>query len=291
MSRKIITFCVTIFILLTCSFTAFAKGFDPDQTGSISVTLTEQKQNAPIVGAELSVYYVATVVMDDDGDLIYDLTGEFKKLNVLLNDANLTSKLDAFVSQHTVPSIKITTNTEGTALCSELPLGLYFVKQTGAVEGFSTCTPFIATVPNERDGKYVYEVNATPKTEVTRLTSVTIKKVWNTDASTKTADSVKVQLLQNGNVIKTATLNAQNNWQITYDGMPESDAYSIKEINVPKGFTATYSKTGYVFTVTNTSTLPQTGQVIWPIPVLAVGGMLLIALGIMLLRKKRKTNA
>jgi hypothetical protein len=96
--------------------------------------------------------------------------------------------------------------------------------------------------------------------------------------------------LRNGNVVKTAILHAQNNWQVTYAGMPESDAYSIKEIDVPKGFTATYSKTEYVFTVTNTAALIQTGQLIWPIPVLAISGMLFIAAGIMLLQKKRKTN-
>jgi hypothetical protein len=105
------------------------------------------------------------------------------------------------------------------------------------------------------------------------------------------ADSVTVQLLKNGTVVKTATLNAQNNWQVTYTGMPESDAYSVNEVNVPKGFTATYKQNGYVFTVTNTSTLIQTGQLIWPIPVLAVSGMLFIAVGIVLLRNKRKTNA
>ena len=42
-----------------------------------------------------------------------------------------------------------------------------------------------------------------------RLTSITIKKVWNTDASTEMADSVTVQLLKNGTAVKTATLNAQ----------------------------------------------------------------------------------
>lgn len=118
-----------------------------------------------------------------------------------------------------------------------------------------------------------------------------IKKVWNTDASTEAADHVTVQLLQNYTVIRTAVLNADNNWQVTYTDMPESDAYCIAEINVPQGFTATYSQTGYVFTVTNTSTLIQTGQLVWPIPVLAAGGMLLIAVGTALLQKKRKTNA
>ncbi len=291
MSRKIIIFCLTILLISTCSYTVFAEEYNPDLTGSISVTLTDKKQNEAIVGAELSVYYVATVLLDDDGNLMYDYTDDFKQFDTAIDDTELATKLDAFVSQHNVPSTKITTNIDGTALCNGLPLGLYFIKQTGAVEGFAPCTPFLVTVPNEKDGEYLYKVNASPKTEVARLVSITIKKVWNTDKSTEAAESVTVQLLKNGSVVKTAILNAQNNWQITYADMPESDTYSIKEVNIPKGFTATYKQEDYVFTVTNTSTLIQTGQLIWPITVLAGGGMILIAVGIVLLQKKRKTNA
>ena len=291
MSRKFIVFCLTLLLVLTCSYTVFAEEYNPDLTGSISVTLTDKKQSEAIVGAELSVYYVATVLLDDDGNLMYDYTDDFKQFDTAIDDTELATKLDAFVSQHNVPSTKITTNIDGTALCNGLPLGLYFIKQTGAVEGFAPCTPFLVTVPNEKDGEYLYKVNASPKTEVARLVSITIKKVWNTDKSTEAAESVTVQLLKNGSVVKTAILNAQNNWQITYADMPESDTYSIKEVNIPKGFTATYKQEDYVFTVTNTSTLIQTGQLIWPIPVLAGGGMILIAVGIVLLQKKRKTNA
>ena len=291
MSRKIIIFCLTILLISTCSYTVFAEEYNPNLTGSISVTLTDKKQSEAIVGAELSLYYVATVIMDENENLIYNYTNDFKQLDCAIDDAELATKLDLFVSQHSIPSVKTTTNINGTAMCAELPLGLYFIKQTGAVEGFAPCTPFLVTVPNEKDGKYLYEVNASPKTEVTRITSITIKKVWNTDKSTEAADSVTVQLLRNGNVVKTAILNMQNNWQVTYSDMPESDAYSVKEVDVPKGFTATYKQQDYVFTVTNTSTLIQTGQLIWPIPVLAGSGMLLIAVGIVLLQKKRKTNA
>ena len=291
MSRKIIIFCLTILLISTCSYTVFAEEYNPNLTGSISVTLTDKKQSEAIVGAELSLYYVATVIMDENGNLIYDYTNDFKQLDCAIDDAELATKLDAFVSHHNVPSTKIITNIDGAAMCNGLPLGLYFIKQTGAVEGFAPCTPFLVTVPNEKDGEYLYDVNASPKTEVARLVSITIKKVWNTDKSTEAADSVTVQLLRNGNVVKTAILNMQNNWQITYADMPESDTYSIKEVNIPKGFTATYKQEDYVFTVTNTSTLIQTGQLIWPIPVLAGGGMILIAVGIVLLQKKRKTNA
>jgi hypothetical protein len=280
-----------VLLILTCSFTVLAEEIDLDKTGSISVTLTEKTQNESIVGAELSVYYVANVILDANGKLIYNYTEDFKQFDTALDDTALATKLDAFVSEHSLPSIKITTNAVGTALCDGLPLGLYFIKQTGAVEGFAPCTPFIVTVPDKNDGEYVYDVNASPKTEVLKLTSITIKKVWNTDKSTKTANSVTVQLLKDGKVIKTATLSKDNDWQITYNDMPESDAYTVEETDVIKGFISTVKQDGYVFTVINTSTLIQTGQLMWPIPVLAIGGMLLIAVGIIILQKKRKTNA
>ncbi len=290
MRRKIITLCVTVLLILACSLTVFAQDFDQNKTGSISVTLMEQNKKEPIIGAKLSVYYVATVRMNENGKIGYVCTDDFEDVGVALDDVSLAKKLDEFVSKNKVSSIKITTDKTGTAVCKGLALGLYFVKQTEAVKGFAPCTPFIVTVPSKKTGGYVYDVNASPKTEASRFASITIKKEWNTDKSTAATDSVTVQLLRNGDVVKTATLHAKNDWQVTYTDMPESDAYSIKEVNIPKGFTATYSKTGYVFTVTNTSTLIQTGQLIWPIPVLAVGGMIFIVIGIVL-SKKRKTNA
>ena len=290
MCRKILTFCVTVLLLFACFNGVSAEEFDPSKTGSISVTLMEQNQNEPIVGANFSVYYVATARLDPEGDLIYHYTEDFARLDIALDDMLLAEKLDGFVAQETVPSIKITTNAQGTATCEELPIGLYFVKQTGAVEGFAPCAPFLVTVPNVENGEYVYQVNASPKTEVTKLISITIKKVWNTDASAAATESVTVQLLKDGTVVKTAVLNDANHWQVTYADMPQSDDYTIEEVDIPQGFTATYSKTGYTFTVTNTATLIQTGQRIWPIPVLAVAGMLLIVAGTLLLQKKRKTN-
>ena len=290
MRRKILTFCVTILLLFACFNGVSAEEFDPSKTGSISVTLMEQNQNEPIVGANFSVYYVATARLDPEGDLIYNYTEDFARLDIALDDMSLAEKLDGFVAQETVPSIKITTNAQGMATCEELPIGLYFVKQTGAVEGFAPCASFLVTVPNVENGEYVYQVNASPKTEVTKLISITIKKVWNTDASAAATESVTVQLLKDGTVVKTAVLNDANDWQVTYANMPQSDDYTIEEVGIPQGFTATYSKTGYTFTVTNTATLIQTGQRIWPIPVLAVAGMLLIVAGTLLLQKKRKTN-
>ena len=290
MGRKMFVFCLAI-LLLGCSVTAFAEQWDDTRTGTISVTLLDQYGKEPLEGAELAVYYVAAVSRNQAGKLTYTYTRNFENCGIELYDPDLAVKLDAYLSENPVSAIKNITDEEGKVTFSNLKLGLYFVRQTGAVEGFAPCTSFLVTVPNQTEDGYVYEVNASPKTQVVKLTTITIKKVWNTDASTKAADSVTVQLLKAGTVVKTAVLNAQNNWQVSFPDMPESDAYSIKEINIPKGFTATYNQKGYEFTVTNTASLAQTGQLIWPIPVLAGAGVLLLVAGFVLLQKKREVNA
>lgn len=290
MKRKILTFLVAALLVIACGTTAFAEKLEPGKTGAISVTLTEQQNKEPIVGAELSVYYVATVCMDGNGNLCYVYTDAFENGGIDIQDPSLATKLDVFVSENQIPAVKITTDETGTATCSDLALGLYFVRQTGEVEGFAPCAPFVVTVPVKNTDGLVYHVNASPKTEAAKLTAITIKKVWNTDASTAVADQVTVRLMKNETVVETAVLNAENNWQVTYTDMPESDAYRVEEVDVPKGFTATYQQNGYVFTVTNTAALIQTGQLVWPIPVLAMGGVVFIAVGILLLQKKRKQN-
>lgn len=291
MRRKLFSAFLTLWILFLMPMTAFAQGLDFDRAGSISVTLMDQDGKTPITGAELSLYHVASVGLNNQHNLSYTFTNVFKDCGCSLDDPALSAILDAFVKDHSVSAEKLVTDTYGNATFANLPLGMYFVQQTNTVSGYAPCTSFLVMVPNQTDGSYVYDVNASPKTDVAKLTDITIKKVWNTDASAKAAGSVTVQLLRDGIVLETATLSAQNNWQVVYKDMPESDVYSIREVNVPQGFTATYSQKGYVFTVTNSSSLIQTGQLMWPIPVLSSAGLCLIAIGIIVLRKTGMKNA
>ena len=291
MKRKILAFCIALLLILNCTVTAFAEEPDLLKTGSICVTLTEQYEKTPIVGAELSVYFIAAAGINTDGNLNYVLNEDFAGLGFAVDDPELVSKLDAYLLDNEMPAIHLITDENGTASCENLPLGLYFIHQTNSVEDYAPCTPFLVTLPALTDDGYVYDVNAAPKTEVAKLTDITIKKVWNTDAYNKATDSVTINLLRGGQVVQTAVLNESNNWQVTYTDLPESDSYTVEEVDVPKGFTATYKQRGYVFTVTNTSTLIQTGQLIWPIPVLSFLGILLIGAGAMLLLKKRNRNA
>ena len=290
MKRKILFLCLLVLIWTIFPMTAMAQEMDYDKKGSISLTLTSQYGEEPLNGAELSVYYVGTMGVNSYGELNYIYTEDFEECGIALDDAALIAKLDAFVSERDIPCEKIITNSYGKAICTELPLGLYLVKQTNEVNGFAPCTSFLVTIPIDTGDGYEYDINASPKTDVVKFTDITIKKVWNTDKSTELPSSVTVQLLRDNVVIKTATLNAKNNWKVTFSDMPVSDSYTVVEKNVPKGYTATYSEKDFVFTVTNTPALAQTGQLVWPIPVLAIVGLILITVGAVILRVSRDEN-
>ena len=291
MQHKIAAVWLAVWILLLTPMTAFAHSFDVDRVGSVSLSLMGTDGRTPIAGAGLSLYYVASLTSNSENNLCYTFTEAFAACGAALDDPALAVKMDVFVGEGVAPVTSVVTDPEGRAVFANLPLGLYLVKQTAAAPGGELCTSFLVTVPNREADEYVFDVNASPKTEVAKLTSVTVKKVWNTDDSTPIADSVSVRLLRDGVAVKTATLNRENNWQVTFRDMPASDAYSIQEVNIPQGFTATYVQSGDVFTVVNSASLIQTGQLIWPIPVLALSGLLLIAVGVTLLRKTEDDNA
>lgn len=290
MKNKIISLCLTLCVVFILPLTAFADGFVSGKKGSVSVELIDNTANTPVAGAELTAYYVATVSLNSSGDLVYVYTDEFDGCGIALDDSSITSKLDTYIQSNSVSALKAVTDAKGKAVFSNLPVGLYFVKQINAVAGYAPCRPFIVTVPYKKGNSYIYSVDASPKTDIARLTDITIKKVWNTDESTKIADKVTIQLLRDGAVIETLTLSKSNGWKVTVSDMPESDAYSVVEINVPNGFTPTYSQNGYEFTVTNTASLIETGQLVWPVPILAMAGLLFITLGYVALRRQEDAD-
>lgn len=291
MGHKLIAVLLAAWMLLVMPVTVLAAEFDMDRVGSISVTLMEPEGKEPIEGAELSLYHVAEVSLNSENKLSYTFTGEFENCGCPLDDPELSGKLELFIQAEPVDARRIETDANGTAVFTELPLGLYFVRQTNTVAGYAPCSSFLVTIPNDGSEGYVYDINASPKTDVVKRTDISIRKVWNTDASTEAAQSVTVRLMRDGAVIETAVLSEENNWQVVYTDLPESDAYSIVEVDVPNGFTATYTRNGYDFTVTNTAALIQTGQLVWPIPVLAMAGLCLIAVGTTVLRRTRDDHA
>ena len=90
--------------------------------------------------------------------------------------------------------------------------------------------------------------------------SVTVRKVWKGDKEENRPDSVTVQLLRNGEAYEsksfttTRTLSASNNWRTSWVSLSDSYSWSVEEVDVPDGYTADVTRSGSVWTITNTLT-------------------------------------
>lgn len=293
-------------LLCMTSFSAYAyTEIDTGKTGSITVSPSSGQS----IGTELTIYRVADVVADN-GNQKYALTDEFAASGVDLTNLNdtktLAKTLSSYVSTNKISGTSKTAGTDGSVQFSSLKLGLYLVIQTVVQSGESIVNPFLVSVPMQ-DGNenWVYDVDASPKAETYELVDITVKKVWNDGNSSSRPSSVTVKLYKDSALVDTVKLNSGNSWKYTWKNLEKSDGYSVSEESV-SGYTATYSKSGYTFTVTNTgnstsstpggssnngSTLAKTGQLNWPVPLLAGCGVVLFAVGWALVFLKRKTDA
>ena len=124
------------------------------------------------------------------------------------------------------------------------------------------------------------------------LLDLKVVKKW-VDQDSSRPGSVEINLLRDKKAVegRTVVLNSKNNWQATWTGLDSRLAWSVKEAKVPAGYTASYKYSDGIWYVTNTGSLLQTGQLNWPIPVLCAGGFLLLAVGMLLMkRKEEKTD-
>ena len=269
---------------------------DFNSKGSIEINLNEKTDNEKIEGAEILLYKVADA-KSENHNLMFEYIEELKSCNASLNDLETKSKSEEIEKciNENIKSLKQITDINGTVKYNDLDLGLYLVKQNNIVEGFSKIDSFLVMIPKIANNKWIYDIKSTPKTDIIRVIDINVKKVWNTSTS-NTNDSIKiprsieVELLLNDKVIDTVKLSKDNNWLYTWENLAKSEEYTIKEINVPKGYTPSYQKDNNTFIVTNTSTLVQTGQMLWIVMLLIITGITFIIISIIYDRKTNEQN-
>lgn len=263
---------------------------DFSKKGSIKITLTEEQDNEAISGAEITIYKVASAD-EEEHKLIFTYTDEFNHCKTSLdnlNDTSITKEISKCAKDVSSELVQ-TTNNLGSVKFKNLDLGLYLVTQSNKVEGYSNIDSFLVMIPKVEDNKWIYNIKSEPKTDIYRTINLQVIKVWNKqNKNTKLPDNVTIELYKDEELIDTITLNNENNWNYIWQDIEKSDSYKVVEKNIPKKYTATYTQEGYVFTVTNTDKLAETGQIYLPIIILASIGSILVLAGIF--EFKKETN-
>lgn len=279
---KKIIFILIIFVMFIGNIKA-DNIVDLNKKGSISINLKGENN---IVGAEIQIIQIGKVNIVNN-NLVFEYIDELNDCNYKLSDENIKNIEVCIQNKKLNVTTKITDN-NGKVLFDNLNLGVYYIKQINKIKNFSQIDPILIMLPKEINNSFEYNIDASPKIEILDLTDIKIKKIWNTDKKDKILNHVTIELYKDKEKIETVTLNEENNWEIVIEGLPKSDSYSVKEINLPKGYTVTYNLNEYTFTVTNTPSLVDTGQITYVYNIILFIGIMLIIVGIIL--KRREIN-
>lgn len=127
--------------------------------------------------------------------------------------------------------------------------------------------------------------------------SVSVSKVWKDGGSSNRPSYVSVQLYRNGNAYgNTVTLSESNSWRYTWSNLDDDYTWTVNEVNVPRGYTRTVTRSGDVWTITNTKPIdkiPQTGDnsniTLWiALACMSAAGMLITLCGKMRINRQRR---
>ena len=269
-------------------------GFDSDAKCLLRVlVLNEHDLEQPVTDAEVTLYRAADVEFADE-QAKYPCTDDFKgcaeQLENVSSEDN-AEKLFDYAVKNRLKGITLVTDETGKVEFSELQPGVYLIAEIRSNNyNFARFKPFLAVLPYDNDGEWVFTVTAMPKISNSRLEfdkDVTVRKIWNDDGKNR-PESISVQLLSGNEVLDTVSLSDKNGWMHTWTELDSGKVYSVKETDVPEGYTVTYSETNGGFIINNTRSLIKTGQLRWPIPVLGISGLAFLVIGFLLKRSSKE---
>ena len=259
-------------LLVWCAAPAFAlEVIDLSRTGSIKVSLYDSETSEAVGGGTLTLYRVAKV-QKDNANLSFVYTNGFEDCGVELGDLSegeLAGRLAEKIAA-TAESTTVEISDLGAAEFGDLEVGLYLVVQTTAAENYNVINPFLVSVPIQENGSYVYDVDALPKV------GTAAKKTPEPPDTPDTPDTPDKPDEENPNTPAAPGPDNPDGWVFGANG---EKIYRNPEAPSPD------NPNGHVM---GAHGLPQTGQLNWPIPVLAVTGVVLVAAGIKLKKGTRK---
>ena len=294
-------FCAALLVLmmLAVAFSTGALAAGPiDTEASCTLSVSFRPEDKAAEGVRFSLYRVADVSRGCQ----FTPTEDFEAYPIvkLLEQPDaesyrlLSATLPGYIAADSIAAFDTSaTDAEGTAQFRRLPTGLYLV--TGEVyqadRRFYTPEAFLVCLPNRlEDDSWDYDVEVNGKYDFcpdSDPVDVSVVKLWSdSSANTHATDAVVVKLYDGTELYDTQTLSKENGWAYEWKGLYGGTKWTLVETQYPSGYMPRVDRLGNRFIVTNSTTgrtaggkLPQTGLLWWPVPLLLLGGAVLIALG------------
>lgn len=202
-SRKVIAIISSLCMVLFISVPVFAtgSGVDYSQKGSISVSMEDTEKNVVAPGGTLTLYQIAAIEKNEENQDVFVLNQTFEESQVPLNNldsAILVNELERYISQKKLGGIVRQIDANGHVSFEDLPLGLYFIIQETPADGYNKVNSFLVSVPQMLGEVYVYDVDASPKVELSPAPNVPEEPTPSAPTPNKPVTSTGSKLPQTG---------------------------------------------------------------------------------------------
>ena len=230
---------------------------------------------------------------------------QFENSNVTddLNEA--AEALASYANRNQLKATQEEKTSNGEVYFNDVKKGIYLITAEDGMNGKERyhVMPNLVSMPNyasETESWYT-EINAKyEQNEVPDETKLEVIKVWDDNNSKDRPTSIEVELLRDNQVYDTKTLSKSNNWKYTWTHLDGQYEWSVYEKSVFNDYTVAIEQEDNQTVITNkttyktpnynksssstfrsrTSSIPQTGQLWWPVVVLAGFGVIFIIIGV-----------
>lgn len=292
---------MAMFLLLPMQ--ALAAG-NIDLSHAHSLTVTAVYAQKPISGMRFDAYRISSVdecgeltVIDRYRDFADELDIRGKNDTAWQNMAQTLAR-EILLDPDLKPSRSAVTDADGVAKFADISMGLYLIVGNGVEkDGYVYSTsPFFVMLPEQdlssNTWNYHVVANAKPGQEPIKADYEVIK-VWKDDChKDQRPKSIAISLICDGEVYDTITLPHNGAWSYTWKDLDTNHQWTVMEKKEQGYKDPDIQQEGNTFIVTNTCskpttppqpgkpTLPQTGQLWWPVPVLIAAGLLFVVIGL-----------
>ncbi|MGN1139384.1 MAG: Cna B-type domain-containing protein [Ruminococcus sp.] len=287
-----------------------AGTIDLYHSDSLSVNVVYDKK--PVSGMKFNAYLISTVDYCGELTVVDSFQKYADKLDIRGKDNKSWKKMAQVLEQDITnnkslkPDYSAVTDAKGVVKFKNIPMGLYLIignnlKRDNYV--YSTSS-FFAMLPQQdlsnNTWNYSVTVDAKTKRETEKIDFEVII-IWDDKKlENQRPNYVIVDLYKNGVLHDSVTLSHNESWRHVWYGLDAEYKWTIKERAVNGYHTLDIEQDGNTFTVTNVRrinseptepgnpSLPQTGQLWWPVPVMITLGLLFTVIG--LIRRRYSRN-
>lgn len=295
--RALTRLLVAVLCLLLSVQVLAAETVDTQRLCSLTLRYTHNGEG--LRDLEIGLWRVGDVFADGTYALTAPYSVEIQGITAEAEWRDTAATLSAYLTADGVkPHHTAVTDASGTAVFSDLPVGLYLVRgmRVPVGTGVWEFDDFLMFLPRSEGGEHVYDVDSHPKHAVFNTGETreyTVWKLWkDTDSGIIRPASIHIDIHKDGVHDVSVELSAENNWHYSWTA-PAIHDFTVVERNVPDGYAVLVSENDTAFVVVNTipetPDIPQTGDsapILLYILLLSLSGLGLILLGILALRRK-----